>query len=157
MGKHTLLCSLTCSKQSRVPWYRAAPLWFIMRVRTTSTGLEVKAPARPHTKLDLRASEKHKAANEAKILSRNCSLLLPKLRNVISSAFRYGSYFLVINNIAAGTGSACDFAHLQEVCVHGVPHVPGQDQVLLCDVVDGQLHSDHDGGPLGGERDALSG
>lgn len=57
-GKHTQSFPLTCSKQSRVPWYRAAPLWFIMRVRTTSTGLEVKAPARPHTKLDLRESEK---------------------------------------------------------------------------------------------------
>lgn len=61
---------LTCSKQSRVPWYRAAPLWFIMRVRTTSTGLEVKAPARPHTKLDLRASEK-----AARALNRTLFLL----------------------------------------------------------------------------------
>lgn len=48
-----LMLRLTCSIQSSVPWYRAPPLWFIMRVRTTSTGLEAKAPARPHTKLDL--------------------------------------------------------------------------------------------------------
>lgn len=39
--------------QSRVPWYSAPPLWFISLVRTTSTGLEARAPARPQTKLDL--------------------------------------------------------------------------------------------------------
>lgn len=44
---------LTCRMQSRVPWYSAPPLWFISLVRTTSTGLEAKAPARPQTKLDL--------------------------------------------------------------------------------------------------------
>ncbi len=49
----------TCSIQSSVPWYRAPPLWFIMRVRTTSTGLEAKAPASPHTKLDLRGEKIH--------------------------------------------------------------------------------------------------
>lgn len=44
---------LTCSRQSNVPWYSAPPLWFIMRVRTTSTGFDARAPAKPHTKLDL--------------------------------------------------------------------------------------------------------
>jgi hypothetical protein len=29
--------------------------WFIIRVRTTSTGLEARAPARPHVKLELQA------------------------------------------------------------------------------------------------------
>lgn len=78
--------------------------------------------------------------------------LLPKLRNVVSSPFRSGSSFPGIDKVAAATRQ-----NSQEVCVHGVPHVPGQDQVLLCDVVDGQLHSDHDGGSLGGEGDALAG
>ena len=51
----------TCSRQSRVPWYALVPpRWFIMRVRTTSTGFEVKAPAKPHTKLDLGAAERGK-------------------------------------------------------------------------------------------------
>lgn len=49
---HTCLL-LTCRMQSRVPWYSAPPLWFISLVRTTSTGFEAKAPARPQTKLDL--------------------------------------------------------------------------------------------------------
>lgn len=63
----------------------------------------------------------------------------------------------MINNIAAGTGCACDSANLQEMCVHGVSHVTRQDQVLLCDVIDRQLHSDHNGSSLSRERDALSG
>lgn len=37
---------------------------------------------------------------------------------------------------------------LQEVCVHRVPHVTRQDQVLLGDVIGWQLDSDHDGRSL---------
>lgn len=63
----------------------------------------------------------------------------------------------MINDTAAGAECACDPANLQEVCVHCVSHVTRQDEVLLCDVIDGQLHSDHDGSSLSRERDALSG
>lgn len=45
-----------CITPSRVPLYMGPPdktRWFIMRVRTTSTGLEASAPASPHVKLEL--------------------------------------------------------------------------------------------------------
>lgn len=47
------------------------------------------------------------------------------------------------------------FVYLQEVCVHGVPHVTRQDQVLFGDVINRQLNPDHNGGALSRQRDAL--
>lgn len=107
-----------------------------MRVRTTSTGLEAKAPARPHTKLDLQNVETRVT---------NDHLVLPpeKDRTPIFEFY----YNLDLSSMRSGDS--------QEVRVHSVPHVARQDQVLLGDVIDRKLNADHDGCPLRRQRNAL--
>lgn len=148
----------TCSIQSSVPWYRAAPLWFIMRVRTTSTGLEAKAPARPHAKLDLGDTTEAQVVIFnfcicvwAKSLVRNscCDVFAVKISSLIPPSDGEREPFSPSNNIKWETrGRSCDSANSQEVCVHGVPHVAWQDQMLLGDVIDWKLNTNHDGSSL---------